>query len=125
MTTEVKAIIIGSGGFLGKLRFSYFFTFPLMREEITKTAKFGAALDKLTIATLFVNACKAELDIDGEKVAQLEAKYKNVNTKTVALKNGDGIPTEGENRYIELKCKHYAGSGVKYAACATIVGIKE
>lgn len=120
-----KAVVIGSGGFLGKLKFSYFVTFPLMRQEITKTARFGATLDKLTIATLFVNACKAELDIEGEKVTQLEAKYNNVNTKTVAFKSGNGIPTEGKDLYIELKCLHIQGSGVKYAACATIIGIKE
>lgn len=109
-----KAIVVSSAGFLGYVR----------KKEVKETAYFGADVDKLTIATLFVNACKVELSIGGEKVAELEAKYNAVETKTVDLKEGAGIPTDGKDLEIELKCVHVIGSGLKYAACATIIGVK-
>jgi hypothetical protein len=120
-----KAITIGSAGFLGLLTFSGLgVNFPVTRRGVKESAKFGRYLDKLTIATLFVNAGRAELSINGEKVTEAEAKYNQIETKAVLLKGGEGIPTKGENLEIELTCTHVIGSGLKYAACATIVGIK-
>lgn len=109
-----KAIVIGSGGMLGYVK----------NKERVEKATFGADLDKLTLVTLFANACKTELSIAGEKVGELEAKYNAVETKTIDLKEGAGIPTEGKDLEIELKSTHVVGSGLKYAACATVVGIK-
>ena len=120
-----KAITIGSAGFLGLLTFSGLgVNFPLTRKERKESVKFGRDLDKLTIATLFVNAGRAELSINGEKVMDAQAKFNQIETKAVLLKGGDGVPTEGKDLEIELKCTHVIGSGLKYAACATVVGIK-
>lgn len=108
-----KAIVIGSGGMLGYVK----------NKERVEKATFGADVDKLTIATLFASACKTELSIGGEKVGELEAKYNAVETKTIDLKEGAGIPTGGKDLEIELKSSHIIGSGLKYATCATIVGL--
>ena len=125
MVTQ-KVIVIGSGGFLGLLTFSGLgVNFPVTRRERKKSVKFGRDLDKLSIATLFVNAGRAELSINGEKVADAWAKHNQIETKAVLLKGGEGMPTKGEDLEIELTCTHVIGSGLKYAACATIVGIKE
>ena len=107
-----KAVVISTAGFLGYVR----------KREVTEKTTFGAKVDKLTIATLFVNAGKAELSIAGEKVGEVEAKYNAIETKTIDL--GE-IPTEGKDLEIELKCIHVIGSGAKYAACATVVGVKK
>lgn len=107
-----KAIVISSAGFLGYVR----------KKEVTEKENFGAEVDKLTIATLFVNACKAELSIAGEKVGDIEAGYNKIETKTIDLKE---IPTEGKDLEIELKCGHVIGTGLKYATCATIIGVGE
>lgn len=118
-----KAITIGSAGFLGLLAFSGLgVNFPLTRRERKKSVKFGRDLDKLTIATLFVNAGRAELSINGEKITDAWAKFNQIETKAVLLKGGEGIPTKGEDLEIELKCTHVIGSGLKYAACATVIG---
>ena len=109
-----KAIVIGSAGRLGNL----------MNKEVSEKKNFGADCDKLTIATLFVNAGKVELSIGGEKVAELEAKINAVETKMVDLNEGVGIPTEGKDLEIELKNTHVLGTGWKYSSCATVVGIK-
>lgn len=108
-----KAIVIGSGGMLGYVK----------NKERVEKVNFGADLDTLTIATLFANACKTELSIGGEKVGELEAKYNEVKTATIELKEGVGIPTEGKDLAIELKSVHVPGTGLKYATCATIVGM--
>ena len=122
-----KAVIIGSSGFLGNLTIVVPFiaiglNFPIARKEVRETAKFGKDVDKLTIATLFMYSCRAELSIAGEKVMGLGAKYGAIETKAIDLKE---IPTEGKNLDIELRCEHIIRSGFKYAACATVVGVKE
>lgn len=108
-----KAVVVGSGGMLGYVK---------TKERVEK-ATFGADLTKLTMATMFANACKTTLSIAGEKVGELEAKYNAVETKTIDLKGGAGIPTGGKDLEIELKCEHVIGSGLKYAACATVAGV--
>ena len=109
--TTQKVAIIDSAGYLGYV----------IKKEEKETILFGAEVDKLTIATLFVNSCKAELSIAGEKIGEVEAGYNEIEAKAIYL--GE-IPTEGKNLEIELRCKHVGFAGLKYAACATIVGTK-
>jgi len=106
--------VISSAGFFG--------IFGVIRKrEVIETKKFDADVDNLTIATLFVYSCKAELSIAGEKVGEAEAGYNKIATKTIDL--GE-IPTGGEQLDIELKCIHVIGSGLRYAACASVVGVR-
>jgi len=115
-----KAGVIGSAGYLGNV----------LHKEISVKKKLSELdmgdLDTLSVATLCVYSCKAELLVAGEKVGEAEAKLGKIETTAIKLgPNGAGISVGGDAIEIELKCIHVMGTLPKYAACATICGVKE
>ena len=118
---EPKTLFLSSGGFLSNIAFSPLgmSTMQLARGEVEETDRFGIEVAEITMATLFVYACKAELYVDGERVTQESAGFNKVATKAISL----AIPTEGKDLLVALKCEHIPGSGMRYAACATVMGV--
>lgn len=112
-----KAGVVGSAGYLGNV----------MNKEFSLKKKLSELgmddLETLSVATMCVYSGKAELLIAGEKVGELEAKYNKQESKAIVLGDGAGISVVNDLE-IELKCIHVMGTGFKYAACATIAGIK-